>query len=204
MQKDVIKQHSNRDQYLQPLCETTPNTLQSRGKSQNKEVLTDTDSLCAVLLCSYSSATPLADSCDTSHLVFELHLQLSVTGTPVGINISSHNSRDSRPRGSSVLTDIFCLLPEGLQAPMEQRHKHNVLCWSCFYLLSTAATVQQGRSFLLCCFCVDLDQIDIPPTDWTFSTYSMALCGNISKLVDEIFNNQCLLLHFQLQSYSNL
>lgn len=74
-----------------------------------------TDSLC-VRCCAHIRQTPSADSCDTSHLVFEPRLQLSVTGTPASITVSNHNSRDSRPAGSSVLTDIFCLLPEGLQA----------------------------------------------------------------------------------------
>lgn len=119
-------------------------------------MLTGADSLCAARLCSYSSQTPSADSCDTSHLVFELRLQLSVTGTPTSINISSHNSRASWPAGSSVLTDIFCLLPEGLQTLLKQRHKHNVLCWSCFYPLCPVETVQQKRRFCVCFCCVVL------------------------------------------------
>lgn len=65
----------------------------------------------------------------------------SVTGTPVDINVSDHNSHGSRPGGSCILTDIFCLLPEGLPTAMKQRHKHNVLCWNCFYFLSAAETM---------------------------------------------------------------
>lgn len=105
-----------------------------------------------VLLCSYSSQAPPADSCDTSHLVFELHLQLSVTGTSASINIFSPNSRSSRPTGSSVLTDFLCLLPQGLQA---QRDKGTniMFCVKAASIVSLPPRKSRKKMFCSICFC---------------------------------------------------
>ena len=144
-----------------------------------------TEALGVLCCCAHIRQSRSADSCDTSHLVFELCLQLSVTGTPASINISSQNSRDSRPAGSSVLTDIFCLLPEGLQAQWDKGT--NIML--CVEAASLSCVLQiRGRSrdiltylFLLCCFCADLDQSDVSPAASTFSTswfvYKLNSCG---------------------------
>lgn len=99
---------------------------------------------------------------DTSHPLSEARSQLSVTGTPLGISVSGHSGSgggdgggDPRPGASCVLTDVFCLLPGGLAAPVEQRQEHTVPCWSGFFLLSAADGAGQKEvfaSFVLFCF----------------------------------------------------
>lgn len=124
-----------------------------QGK-QNK-VLTEPHGV--LLCCAHICQSPSADSCDTSHLVFETRLQLSLTGTPASISVSRRSSRGSRHAGSSDLTAVFCLLPEGLRAQWD-KGTNIMFCVG-------AAPVCRKRSilphlFLLCCFCVDLNQAD--------------------------------------------
>lgn len=124
-----------------------------QGK-QNK-VLTEPHGV--LLCCAHICQSPSADSCDTSHLVFETRLQLSLTGTPASISVSRRSSGGSRRAGSSDLTAVFCLLPEGLRAQWD-KGTNIMFCVG-------AAPVCRKRSilphlFLMCCFCVDLNQAD--------------------------------------------
>lgn len=84
------------------------------------ELLTDTHSL-LMLCCGHGRHRLPEPTGDTSHPLSEARSQLSVTGTPLGINVSGRGGGDSRPGASCVLTDIFCLLPGGLAAPCETK-----------------------------------------------------------------------------------
>lgn len=113
-----------------------------------EKALTDRDSL-EMLCCGHSRQRLPRPAGDTSHPVFEARSQLSVTGTPLGINVSGAVAAARGPGASCVLTGIFCLLPEGLLPPPRCETKAGTSCFVLELLLPPVCCRRRRKEILV-------------------------------------------------------